>query len=193
MRGRVSLAINGSFWIGAALGAVLSLVLLDERVLGPEHGWRAGFLLGARAGAGDPAGAPPRAREPALAAGAWPRRGGRALLDAIEAERARRAPGLRHDAAHAAVHDSTARAAQLGEVVHVLRRRYARRSAVVLALMMSQAFFYNAIFFTYALVLTRFYGVADDAGRAVPPAVRGWATCWGRCCWGRCSTASAGG
>jgi MFS family permease len=48
------------------------------------------------------------------------------------------------------------------EVAHVLLRRYPRRSAVVLALMVSQAFFYNAIFFTYALVLTRFYGVPDD-------------------------------
>jgi MFS family permease len=51
----------------------------------------------------------------------------------------------------------------LREVAHVLLRRYPRRSAVVLALMVSQAFFYNAIFFTYALVLTRFYGV--DAAR----------------------------
>jgi MFS family permease len=48
----------------------------------------------------------------------------------------------------------------MGEVAHVLLRQYRRRSAVVLALMVSQAFFYNAIFFTYALVLTRFYGVA---------------------------------
>jgi MFS family permease len=48
------------------------------------------------------------------------------------------------------------------EVAHVLLRRYRRRSAVVLALMVSQAFFYNAIFFTYALVLTRFYGVAAE-------------------------------
>jgi MFS family permease len=47
VRGRVNLAINGSFWIGAALGAVLSLVLLDARVLGPVWGWRAGFALGA--------------------------------------------------------------------------------------------------------------------------------------------------
>ena len=36
MRGRVNLAINGSFWIGTALGAGLSLVLPDPRVLGPE-------------------------------------------------------------------------------------------------------------------------------------------------------------
>src|SRR5688572_1066331 len=47
VRGRVSLAINGSFWIGAALGAALSLLLLDERVLGVQHGWRAAFLFGA--------------------------------------------------------------------------------------------------------------------------------------------------
>src|SRR3954462_10653076 len=47
VRGRVDLAINGSFWVGAALGAVLSLVLLDARVLGPQQGWGAGFRLGA--------------------------------------------------------------------------------------------------------------------------------------------------
>ena len=39
--------------------------------------------------------------------------------------------------------------------------------------MTAQAFFYNAIFFTYALVLTEFYGVRADAGRLVHPAVRG--------------------
>ncbi|HEY1227512.1 MAG TPA: MFS transporter, partial [Ramlibacter sp.] len=47
VRGRVNLAINGSFWIGAALGAMLSLALLDPRGLGPQLGWRAGFLAGA--------------------------------------------------------------------------------------------------------------------------------------------------
>ena len=47
VRGRVNLAINGSFWIGAALGAGLSLWLLDPRVLGPVLGWRVGFALGA--------------------------------------------------------------------------------------------------------------------------------------------------
>src|SRR6202008_1753325 len=46
VRGQVNLFINGSYWIGAALGALLSLVLLDARVLGPQLGWRAGFLLG---------------------------------------------------------------------------------------------------------------------------------------------------
>src|SRR6185295_14413953 len=47
VRATVDLAINGTFWIGAALGAGLSLVLLDARVIDPEIGWRVAFLLGA--------------------------------------------------------------------------------------------------------------------------------------------------
>jgi MFS family permease len=46
--------------------------------------------------------------------------------------------------------------------MHVLAVRHNRRSLLGLTLMTSQAFFYNAIFFTYALVLARFYGVADE-------------------------------
>jgi MFS family permease len=49
----------------------------------------------------------------------------------------------------------------LGEAAAVLVRRYPRRTVLVLSLMVSQAFFYNAIFFTYALVLTRFQGVPE--------------------------------
>jgi MFS family permease len=49
-----------------------------------------------------------------------------------------------------------------GDVAHVLAVRYPRRSVLGLVLMASQAFFYNAIFFTYALMLTRFYGIAED-------------------------------
>src|SRR6185503_13392847 len=50
VRGTVDLAINGTFWIGAALGAGLSLVLLDPRWIGAEIGWRVAFLLGAVVG-----------------------------------------------------------------------------------------------------------------------------------------------
>jgi MFS family permease len=45
------------------------------------------------------------------------------------------------------------------QMLNALMHRYRRRSIVAMALMLSQAFFYNAIFFSYALVLTRFYGV----------------------------------
>ena len=48
-----------------------------------------------------------------------------------------------------------------GQVLHVLLHRYRRRTVLGLTLMASQAFFYNAIFFTYALVLSRFHGVPE--------------------------------
>src|SRR6266576_3256736 len=46
LRGTVDLAINGTFWIGAAMGAGLSIVLLQPDWLGAHHGWRFAFLLG---------------------------------------------------------------------------------------------------------------------------------------------------
>src|SRR6188472_4720613 len=49
-RGWTDLLINGSFWIGAALGAVGSIVLLDPRVIDPEYGWRLAFFIGAALG-----------------------------------------------------------------------------------------------------------------------------------------------
>src|SRR5918999_711147 len=96
LRGRVDLAINGTFWIGAAMGAGLSIILLHPGFIGPEWGWRIAFGLGG------------------------------ILAFAI------------------------------------LLVRYRPRAIFGLTLMASQAFFYNAIFFTYALVLARFYGVPDE-------------------------------
>jgi MFS family permease len=47
VRGWSDLIINGSFWVGAAMGALGSLVLLNPVVINPEIGWRIAFLLGA--------------------------------------------------------------------------------------------------------------------------------------------------
>src|SRR5438309_3285508 len=47
VRGWTDLVINGSFWVGAALGALAAIVLLDPALIDPEHGWRAAFLIGA--------------------------------------------------------------------------------------------------------------------------------------------------
>jgi MFS family permease len=162
VRGRVNLAINGSFWVGAALGALLSLVLLDERMLGPQLGWRAGFLAG-----GVLALAIVLVRRHVPESPRWLLARGRTeeaerIVAAIEANvRASTGQPLEEVPAHAATPVGRTRLPTMGEVAHVLLRRYRQRSAVVLALMVSQAFFYNAIFFTYALVLTRFYGVGE--------------------------------
>ncbi len=162
VRGRVNLAINGSFWLGAALGAGLSLVLLDPRVLGPVWGWRACFALGAVLAV-----AIMLVRRHVPESPRWLATHGR-LADAeqviadIEAQvyptrnecplppTARSGP-----APHASASPS------VRDVLRLLTLRYRQRSLITLALMLAQAFFYNAIFFTYALVLTRFYGVPD--------------------------------
>jgi MFS family permease len=162
VRGRVNLAINGSFWIGAALGALLSLVLLDERVLGPVLGWRAGFLAG-----GILAVAILLVRRYVPESPRWLIARGRAaeaeriVSDIETGVRARLGRPLDEVPAQEARPVGRTRLPTMVEVAHVLLRHYRRRSTVVLALMVSQAFFYNAIFFTYALVLTRFYGVAE--------------------------------
>ncbi|HSU23386.1 MFS transporter [Comamonadaceae bacterium OTU4NAUVB1] len=164
VRGRVNLAINGSFWLGAAMGAGLSLVLLDPRVLGPVWGWRVGFGLGALLALSILL-----IRRDVPESPRWLMAHGReaealAVIEAIEARVAAEhgplppVPLAQH---HAFVAGGTA--PSLRRVAQVLFHRYRQRSIVALALMVSQAFFYNAIFFTYALVLTRFHGV--PAGR----------------------------
>ena len=162
VRGRVNLAINGSFWIGAALGAGLSLVLLDARVIGPVWGWRAGFALGAVLAV-----AILLVRRDVPESPRWLMAHGRGeealrIVEDIEAQvRAQHGP-LPAAEGRVAYAGGRHRSPSMREVAHVLLRRYRERSMVAVALMVSQAFFYNAIFFTYALVLTRFYGVAED-------------------------------
>src|SRR5271163_2384107 len=50
MRGWTDLIINGSFWVGAAIGASAAIVLLDPAVINPVFGWRLAFLIGALLG-----------------------------------------------------------------------------------------------------------------------------------------------
>ena len=172
-RGWTDLVINGSFWIGAALGAAGSIVLLDP------GGVRSG--PGLATGLSDRRGARPGhflhafvdSRVAALADDPWPRRGGRGDRGAdrcvVRCPRSsvRRCEASAHPARRAPLH-----AARRGRdtLFHVQRRR----TLVGLALMAAQAFFYNAIFFTYALVLTDFYGIrADHVGWYLLPFAAG--------------------
>jgi MFS family permease len=152
VRGAVDLAINGSFWIGAALGAGLSIILLNEDVFPPQYGWRLAFLLG-----GVLAFAILVVRRHVPESPRWLLRHGRAAeAEAIVAEIEREIgapPGPHHVSAIRPV------PVGWGHIFHVLWVRYPRRVVLGLSLMASQAFFYNAIFFTYALVLANFYGV----------------------------------
>ena len=160
-RGWTDLVINGSFWIGAAIGAASSVVLLDPMVLAPDFGWRAAFFIGAFLGLS------------ILLLRAWipesPRwlvthgrlKEAQAVLADIE-DRHRWHSGPLPPLEHPPVKLRPRRFTSLAEVWHTLYRKHRRRTLVGLTLMASQAFFYNAIFFTYALVLTDFYGIPAD-------------------------------
>jgi MFS family permease len=158
LRGTVDLAINGSFWIGAAAGAALSIVLLRPHLLPADLAWRLAFGLGAVLGF-----AILLVRRHVPESPRWLLTHGRsAEAEAIVAgiERAVGvAPGERLE--RIAIHPVGS--GSWRDIVHVLLGRYRRRTVLGLTLMAAQAFFYNAIFFTYALVLARFYGVPEAA------------------------------
>lgn len=157
-RGRIDLIVNGSFWIGAALGAAAAIVLLNPEVIAPEAGWRLAFLIGAGLGLVVFVMRLWLPESPRwLVIHGHPERAA-AIADAIEAA-ARHGAEPRADLP--AIRLRTRRFTPLREVVHTITVAYRGRALVGLSLMVAQAFFYNAIFFTYALVLTDFFGIAS--------------------------------
>jgi MFS family permease len=182
-RGWTDLLINGSFWIGAAMGATSAIILLNPAVIGPDLGWRLAYLTGACLGL------------VVLVMRMWIPESPRWLIihgypdraNAIVSDIERTVIGHVQDPnrtdpnqtdSHQKVwpkiklrmRDHT----PLREVAHTLFSVYRQRSLVGLALMIAQAFFYNAIFFTFALVLTDFYGIgASQVGWYILPFAAG--------------------
>jgi len=160
-RGRTDLAINGSFWVGAALGSVGSSVLLTPGLLPPDLGWRVAFGIGAAIGLVILA-----FRRALPESPRWLLLHGRAaeaaeIVTAIEGK-----AGLWPGAAAAPVRLKLVvrdHASSLVDLGVSLFRHYPRRAVLGLVLMASQAFCYNAIFFTYALVLDRFFHVRTES------------------------------
>src|ERR1700730_3480664 len=160
-RGWTDLVINGSFWIGAALGATSAIVLLDPAVTGPDLGWRLAYLTGACLGL------------VVFVMRMWIPESPRWLMihghpdqaHAIVADIERSAIGKVQDHPQHAwpkIRLQMRHHTPLREVARTLFLVYRQRSMVGLALMTAQAFFYNAIFFTFALVLTDFFGIASN-------------------------------
>jgi MFS family permease len=160
-RGRTDLVINGSYWLGAAVGAAGSIVLLDPVVINPEIGWRVAFFIGAGLGlivVFMRMWLPESPRW--LLTHGYPARA-QAIVAGVE-DRIRQRGWPAGDREHVRVRLRARRHTSLIEVVRTLFVTYRTRTLVGLSLMAAQAFFYNAIFFTYALILTDFYGVAAD-------------------------------
>jgi MFS family permease len=161
-RGWVDLAINGTFWLGTAMGAVGSVILLDPALFGPEMGWRLCFGIGAVLGL------------VILAMRLWlpesPRwllihgqpEAAREIVEGIEQRLRQQGHRIEPVGADAVLLLRSRHHTPLREVIATLLVSHRRRSLVGLTLLTAQAFFYNAIFFTYALVLTDFYGIPAD-------------------------------
>lgn len=173
VRGRVDLMINGSYWIGAALGSVATIVLLDPRWLPIWLGWRCAFGIGVMLGL------------VVIFFRRWIPESPRWLMihgRNAEAEQIVDEVERRIMASHgAAVSDRayndappmrirTRTHTPWREIWNAIVHEHRRRSLLGFVLMLTQAFFYNAIFFTYALVLMRFYGVPEEnVGRYLLP------------------------
>lgn len=159
VRGWTDLVINGSFWIGAALGSFLSIAVLRPEWIDPTYGWRIAFFVGGGIGL------------VILFLRSWIPESPRWLVThGYVAEADRVVSGIEKRFADDGVtlppvdpsksykirtRDHT----PLSEVANAMFKTSRKQTMVGLVLMISQAFFYNALFFTYALVLEKFYGV----------------------------------
>jgi MFS family permease len=172
-RGWTDLAINGSFWIGAATGALSSLVVLDEALFAPDTGWRVAFFVGAMLAAVIYVMRLWIPESPRWLMTHGRAAEGAAIVDSIE-EGFRSSGQSLPPVTTPPSRLRGRRYTPLREVVAALFQLYPRRTVVGFSLMAAQAFFYNAIFFTYALVLTDFYHIrADQVGWYLLPFAAG--------------------
>lgn len=157
-RGRVDLFVNGSYWVGAALGAFGAIVVLDPRLVPPSIGWRLAFIVG-----GALALCILVLRQFVPESPRWLMTHGRVaeasrVLDEIE-RYVMKGPNVRNPASLSQIQLTGSAHTTLSELVRTLFVRYPRRTILGITLMATQAFCYNAIFFTYGSMLKTFYAI----------------------------------
>lgn len=160
-RGRVDIAVNGTYWAGAILGTLGTFVFLKSMDL--SIGWRLAFLIGPVLGVVILV-----VRRHLPESPRWQVMNGQeaAAEESISyIEREVKATGATLpsvDESKAIELKPTEKIGYLA-LTRVLFREYPSRSILGASLMISQSFLYNAIFFTYTLVLGKFYGVSSES------------------------------
>jgi MFS family permease len=164
-RGRTDIAVNGTYWAGAMIGAAASLILLNPSIFPINIGWRIGFLLGPIIGLGVV-----YLRYVLPESPRWLMTHGReaeaeATVDEIEEQVTRQGHKLDPVPDSKALEVTGAAAPSYLVIAKTLFGQYPSRSFLGFSMMVTQAFLYNAIFFTSGLVLAKFYKVpADQVG-----------------------------
>jgi MFS family permease len=162
-RGRIDIMINGTYWAGAALGAFANLFFLNTDIFDENVGWRLGFFIGPVLGL-----VIIYLRRHIPESPRWLMTHGRedeAESTVDEIERRVRAEGveLKDVPQSKAITVKATDRIPFLTIARVLFKQYPKRITMGLVMMITQSFLYNAIFFTYALVLTNFYGVEQTA------------------------------
>jgi MFS family permease len=175
VRGHVDLMINSTFWGGAALGSGASLLLLNSGFFPATLSWRLAFLIGAVIGVGVLAlrrHVPESPRWLMTHAGKDEAEG---VVNDIEQQVTKGHPDQLSRASET-IKLAARKTTPISEIWDSMVKQNGRRSLLGFSLMVSQAFFYNAVLFTYGLVLLRYYGVpAERLGLyLVPLALGNW-------------------
>jgi MFS family permease len=158
-RGRVDIAVNGTYWAGAFLASVLTVAVIKH--LPASYNWRLAFLFGPVLGL-----VILFVRRNLPESPRWLVMHGRveeaeAAVGRIERETLATGGGLEPVDESKEIEILPADSVGYWELTKTLFQRYPSRSALGATLMITQSFLYNAIFFTYSLVLTKIYGVPE--------------------------------